>query len=59
MNRGGVRFGLVYARAHKSGSVIDVRFSPDATKLLHSSEMTQCAKTGQGLLLVSEEGRGP
>jgi hypothetical protein len=44
---------------HKSGSVFDVRFSPDATKLLHSSEMTQCAKTGQGLFLVSEEGRGP
>ena len=29
----------------KSGSVIDVRFTPDATKLLRSSAMTRCAKT--------------
>jgi len=26
--------------------VIDVRFTPDATKLLRSSEMTRCANTG-------------
>jgi hypothetical protein len=26
--------------------VIDVRFTPDATKLLRSSEMTRCARTG-------------
>jgi hypothetical protein len=26
-----------------SGSVIDVRFTPDATKLLRSGEMTRCA----------------
>jgi hypothetical protein len=25
--------------------VIDVRFTPDATKLLRSSEMTRCAKS--------------
>src|SRR5258705_13724955 len=31
------------AGTHKSGSVIDVRFTPDATKLLRSSEMTRCA----------------
>jgi hypothetical protein len=30
-------------RTHKSGSVIDVRFTPDATKLLRISEMTRCA----------------
>jgi hypothetical protein len=29
---------------HKSASVIDVRFTPDATKLLRSSEMTRCAR---------------
>ena len=29
----------------KFGSVIDVRFTPDATKLLRSSEMTRCAKS--------------
>jgi hypothetical protein len=27
--------------------VIDVRFTPDATKLLRSSEMTRCAITGR------------
>ena len=32
---------------HKSGSVIDVRFTPDATKLLRSSEMTRCAMCGR------------
>jgi hypothetical protein len=26
--------------------VIDVRFTPDATKLLRSSEMTRCAISG-------------
>jgi hypothetical protein len=26
--------------------VIDVRFTPDATKLLRSSEMTRCANKG-------------
>ena len=31
-----------------AGSVIDVRFIPDATKLLRSSEMTRWAKTGRG-----------
>ena len=35
--------GAVVACTHKSGSVIDVRFTPDATKLLRSSEMTRCA----------------
>ena len=34
------------ACTHKSGSVIDVRFTPDATKLLRSSEMTRCANHG-------------
>jgi hypothetical protein len=34
---------LIGACTHKSGSVIDVRFTPDATKLLRSSEMTRCA----------------
>jgi hypothetical protein len=29
-----------------SGSVIDVRFTPDAIKLLRSSEMTRCANSG-------------
>ena len=33
------------ACTHKSGSVIDVRVTPDATKLLRSSEMTRCART--------------
>ena len=32
------------ACTHKSGSVIDVRVTPDATKLLRSSEMTRCAR---------------
>jgi hypothetical protein len=27
--------------------VIDVRFTPDATKLLRSSEMTRCAMCGR------------
>ena len=35
------------ACTHKSGSVIDVRFTPDATKLLRSREMTRGAKTGR------------
>jgi hypothetical protein len=34
------------ACTHKSGSVIDVRVTPDATKLLRSSEMTRCANHG-------------
>jgi TIR domain len=32
--------------ALKAGSVIDVRFTPDATELLRSSEMTRCASSG-------------
>jgi hypothetical protein len=34
------------ACTHKFGSVIDVRFTPDATTLLRSSEMTRCANNG-------------
>jgi hypothetical protein len=30
--------------------VIDVRFTPDATKLLRSSEMTRCARTGHRVI---------
>jgi hypothetical protein len=29
--------------------VIDVRFTPDATKLLRSSEMTRCAKSNHSI----------
>ena len=37
--------GCLRACTHKSGSVIDVRFTPDATKLLRSSEMdAMCQK---------------
>jgi hypothetical protein len=36
---------LIGACTHKSASVIDVRFTPDATKLLRSSEITaMCQK---------------
>ena len=38
--------GCLRACIHKSGSVIDVRFTPDATKLLRSGEMTRCANHG-------------
>ena len=37
---------------NKSGSVIDVRFTPDATKLLRSSEMTRCANSGHCVVLL-------
>jgi hypothetical protein len=34
---------LQHQLGHVLGAVIDVRFTPDATKLLRSSEMTRCA----------------
>ena len=35
---------MMRACTHESGSVIDVRFTPDATKLLRSSEIRRCAR---------------
>jgi len=37
---------MPYNETYLTGSVIDVRFTPDATKLLRSSEMTRCANHG-------------
>jgi hypothetical protein len=48
--------GCLRACTHKSGSVIDVRFTPDATKLLRSSEMTRCANSGSRGVSRCEEG---
>jgi len=38
---------LQHQLGHVLGAVIDVRFTPDATKLLRSSEMTRCAMCGR------------
>jgi len=40
------RTQIQHQLGHVLGAVIDVRFTPDATKLLRSSEMTRCANHG-------------
>lgn len=49
----------IRACTHKSGSVIDVRFTPDATKLLRSSEMTRCAIRGRPTRSDQKTGHHP